>query len=103
MDTGRIKFGSTAVIVRQTRSAIRRFEFERSGLVGTHLALAGCRRERLLPRSKSGNGVAARRFGGIDGKEFACLVGGALAAGGWPSACNSPGASFLRTAGRTRR
>ena len=38
------------------------------------LALAGCRRERPLPRGKSGNGVAARRFGWIDGKEFARLV-----------------------------
>src|ERR1700685_2618521 len=77
-DTGRIKSGSMAVTVRRIRSAIRRLEFGlefgRSGL-GTCLALAGYRRERPLPRRKSGNGVAARRFGWIDAKEFACPVG----------------------------
>ena len=62
-------------------SAIRRFEFERSGLDAC-LALAGCRRERPLPRRKSGNGVAARRFGGIDGT----AVRRALVSALWPLA-----------------
>ena len=35
--------------------------------------------------------MAARRFGWIDGKEFACLVGRALAANGRPSARDAPG------------
>ena len=101
-DTGRIRSGSKAVTVRRIRSAIRRLEFERGGL-DTCLALAGCRRERPLPRRKSGNGVAARRFGWIDGQEFARLVGRAWAAGGRPSACNASDASSLRVADRARR
>jgi len=66
------------VIVRQIRSAIRRFEFERGGLAGTTwlwLAVVASG----LYTTKSGNGLAARRFGRIDGKEFARLVGRALA------------------------
>src|SRR6266436_6565724 len=101
-DTGRIRFGSMAGTVRRIRSAIRRFEFERSGL-DTCLALAGCRRERPLPRSKSGNGMAARRIGWIDGKEFACLDGCPLAANGRPSARDAPGDPPLCAAGRARR
>ena len=100
--TGRIRSGSMAGTVRRIRSAIRRFEFERSGL-DTCLAVAGRRRERPLPRSKSGNGVAARRFGWIDGQEFACLVGRAWAAGGRSSARDAPGASSLRAVDGTRR
>src|ERR1700731_2737386 len=91
-----------AETVRRIRSAIRRFEFERRGL-DTCLALAGCRREWPLPRSKSGNGVAARRFGWIDGKEFARLVGSALAALGRPSPGNALGAATLRVARRPCR
>src|ERR1700716_324314 len=101
-DTGPTRLGSTAETVRRTRSAIRRLEFERAGL-DTCLALAGCRRERPLPWSKSGNGVAARCFGWIDGKEFACLGGGALAAYGRPFACDAAGDPPLRAPGRARR
>src|SRR5882757_10176251 len=100
--TGRIRSGLTAVTVRQIRSAIRRFEYERSRL-DTRLALAGCRRERPLPRRKSGNGVAARRVGWIDGKEFARHAGRAWAASGRPSARDAAGDPSLRAAGRPRR
>ena len=93
MDTGRIRSGSTAATVRRIHSAIRRFEFERSGL-DTCLALAGCRRERPLPRRKPGNGLAARGFGGIDGKEFARAGGRALAAHGRPSARDARSCCF---------
>src|ERR1700733_3643784 len=102
MVTGRIRFGSTVVIVRRIHSAIRRFEFERSGL-DTYLALAGCRRERALPRNKPGNGVAARRFGWIDGKEFACPGSRALAANGRPPARDAPDDLSLRAVGYPRR
>src|SRR6266436_10426522 len=95
-DTGRIRFGSMAGTVRRIRSAIRRFEFERSGL-DTCLALAGCRCERPLPRGKSGNGMAARRFRWIDGKEFAFVDGRALAADGRPPAGDAIGDPSLRT------
>ena len=71
--------------VRRIRSAIRRFELERSGL-DTCLALARRRRERPLPRRKSGNGVAARPLGWIDGKEFASR---------WPAASGHLLATFL--------
>ena len=57
-------------LLDRIRSAIRRLEFERSGL-DTCLTLARCRRERPLPRSEPGNGLAARCFGRADGKEFA--------------------------------
>src|SRR5665213_109171 len=90
------------VTVQQIPSAIRRFEFERSRL-DAFLAVAGCHRERPLPRIKPGNGVAARRFGWIDGKEFACVGGRALAANGGPSACDSRRDLSLRSAGRPRR
>src|SRR5215212_11398869 len=83
--TARIKSGSTAVTVRRIRSAIRRFEFEHSRL-DTCLALAGCDRERPLPWRQPGHGVAARRFGWIDGKEPARPSGRALAAHDRPSA-----------------
>jgi hypothetical protein len=36
----------------------------------TYRALAGCRRERPLSRGEPGDGVAAGRFSGADGKEF---------------------------------
>ena len=85
MDTGRTRSGSRAVTARPIRSAIRRFEFERSGLDAC-LALAGCRRERPLPWSKSGDGVAARRFGGIDGTVSAGAGISAWTARGRPSA-----------------
>src|SRR5258708_6162272 len=102
MDTGRIRFGLMAGTARRILSTILRFEFERSGL-DTCLALAGCRRERPLPRSKPGNGVAARRFGWIDGKEFACLGSRALAANGRPPARDAPGDPSLRGVGYPRR
>src|SRR5215213_12024030 len=66
--TAHIRSGSTAVTVRRIHSAIRRFEGERSRLDAC-LALAGCDRERPLPRRQPGHGVAARRFGWTDGKE----------------------------------
>ena len=88
--------------VRRIRSAIRRFEFERSGLDAC-LALAGCRCERPLSRTKPGNGMAARRFGWIDGTEFACLIGRALAVSGRASARDPSGARSLRTPSRPRR
>src|ERR1700675_2787321 len=88
--------------VRRTRSAIRRFEFERSGL-DTRRALAGCRRERPLPRSKPGNGMAARRFGWIDEKRFARLGGRALAANGRPPARDARGDPPLCGVGYPRR
>src|SRR5256885_508936 len=68
MDTARIRSGSTAVTARRTRSAIRRFECECSRL-DAGLALAGCDRERPLPWRQPGHGVAARRFGWVDGKK----------------------------------
>ena len=60
-DTGRIRSGSKVGTAQRIHSAIRRFEFERSGL-DTYRALAGCRRERPLSRNESGDGMAARRF-----------------------------------------
>src|SRR5436305_9396344 len=77
--TGRTRSGLRAATARRIHSVIRRSEFERNGL-DTCLAVAGRDRERPLPRRQSGNGVAARRFGGIDAKEFACPGGRALAA-----------------------
>src|ERR1700687_1306418 len=91
-----------AVTVRRIHSAIRRLEFDRSGLDAC-LALAGCGRERPLPWCESGNGVAARCFGWIDGKEFARLVGRALAAGGRPPARDVARDPSVRAAGRSRR
>src|SRR3954466_10300560 len=75
---GLIRFGSTVATVRQIHSAIRRFEFERSGL-DTCLALAGRCRERALPRRESGNGLAARGFLRTNGTKFACVTDCALA------------------------
>ena len=69
-DIGRIRSGSTAVTARPIHSAIRRSEFERKR-IDDGLALAGGHRERPLSRRQPGNGVAARRFGGIDGTELA--------------------------------
>src|SRR5438045_9779260 len=91
-----------AVTARRIRSAIRRFKFERSEL-DTCLALAGCHCERPLPWRKPGNGLAARRFGRIDGKEFACVVGRARAAERRPFARNAAGDLPLCTAGRADR
>src|SRR6266511_4839234 len=99
--TAHIKSGSTAATVRRIRSATRRFEFERS-LLDTCLALAGCDRERPLPWRQPGHGVAAGRFGWIDGEEPACAGGGALAAHGRPSARDAPGDPAL-CAARCRR
>src|ERR1700716_1691565 len=101
-DTGRTRSGLRAVTARRIHSVIRRSEFERDGL-DTCRALAGCGREWPLPRRKPGNGVAARRFGWIDAKEFARVGGRALAANGRPSACNVPGHAALRAAGYDRR
>src|SRR6185503_4380576 len=101
-DTARIKSGSTAATVRRIRSAIPRFEFERS-LLDTCLALAGCHRERPLSRRQPGHGVAARRFGRIDGEEPAGAGSRALATHGRPSARNAPRDPSLRVAGYRRR
>src|SRR5207245_1797902 len=100
--TGRTKSGSTAATVRRIRSAIPRFEFERSQL-DTCLALAGCHRERPLSRRQPGHGVAARRFGWTDGKEPACSDGRALAAHGRPSARDAARHPSLRAIGCRRR
>src|SRR5450631_2169717 len=100
--TGRIRSGSTVVIVRRIRSAIRRPELDWSRL-DTGLALVGCRRERPLPRTQSGNGVAARRVGGIDGQESTGPAGRAWATGGRPSARDDAAAAAVRNADRPRR
>src|SRR4030088_1896179 len=50
-----------------------------------------------------GSGWAARRFGWIDGKEFACLGSRALAANGRPPARDAPGDPSLRGVGYPRR
>src|SRR5260221_1557867 len=97
MDTGRIRSGLRAATARPIRSAIRRFEFERSGL-DIYRALAGCRRKRPLPRGKPGDGVAARRLSRTDGKKFSRPRRGALAAIGRPSTGNALGAPALRVA-----
>ncbi len=73
-DTARTRSGSTVATARRIPSAIRRLELERSRLDAC-LALAGCRCERPLPRTQSGNGVAARRVGGTDGEESAGAAG----------------------------
>src|SRR5437764_5069987 len=91
-----------AVTARRIRSAIRRFKFERSEL-DTCLALAGCHRERPLPWRKPRNGLAARRVGRIDGKEFACLVGRARAADRRPFAGNAAGDPALCATGHADR
>src|SRR5215207_8334235 len=96
--TARIKSGSTAATVRRIRSAIHRFEGERSRLDAC-LALAGCDRERPLPRRQPGHGVAARRFRWTDGKEPAGAAGRAWAAHDRPSARDAAGDPALRAAG----
>src|ERR1700691_2640021 len=101
-NTARIKSGSRAATVRRIRSAIHRLEFEYSRL-DTGVALAGCHRERPLPRIKPGNGLAARRFGRIDGKEPACVGGRTWATGRRPFAGGAARAPSLRTGGRLRR
>src|SRR5258707_8313755 len=101
-DTARTRSGSTAATVRRIHSAIRRFEFEHSRL-DTCLALAGCHRERPLPWRQPGHGVAARRFGWIDGEESAGPGGGALAAHGRPSARDAARDPALRAARCRRR
>src|SRR3954447_17902157 len=100
--TGRTRSGSRAATARRIHSLTRRSEFERNGL-DTCLALAGRGRERPLPWRQSGNGMAARRFGRIDAKEFACLGGRALAADGRPSPRNLAGDPALRAAGHAGR
>src|SRR5258705_10595482 len=100
--TAHIKSGSTAATVRRIRSAIRGSEFERSRL-DTCLALAGCHRERPLPWRQPGHGVAARRFGWIDGKEPAGAGGRALAAYGRPPARDAAGDPAFRAARYRRR
>src|SRR5512144_470317 len=101
MATARTRSGSTAATVRRIRSATRRFEFER-GRLDTCVALAGCHRERPLSRTKSGNGVAARGFGRLDGKEPAGAGGRAGAAGGRPSARDAARPASLRAFDRHR-
>src|SRR5262245_3623068 len=88
-----------AAIAQRIRSAIRRFEFDRSGL-DTDWALAGCHCEWPLSRAEPGNGVAARRISRTDGKEFKSARGGTLAANGRPSPGNVRGDPSLRVAGR---
>src|SRR6478735_1627929 len=100
-DTGRTRSGSKAVTVRRIRSAIPRSEFERSRL-DTRLALAGCHRERSLSWRQPGHGVAARRFGWVDGTKSAGAGGRAWSVGGRPSACHANGDSALRAAGYGR-
>src|SRR3954453_2000645 len=90
------------VTARRIRSAIHRCELERGGL-DTRLALAGGGGERPLSRTESGNGLAARRFGWIDAKEFAGPGGCAWAAGGRPPARDVARDAPLCAAGRARR
>src|SRR5450755_5200972 len=102
MDTGRTRSGSRAATARPIPSAIRRFEFERSGLDACR-ALAGCRCERPLSRGQPRDGVAARRFGWTYGKKFSRPHIGALATMGWPSTGYALGSPTLRAARRARR
>src|ERR1700735_3732799 len=100
-DTARIKSGSRWATVRRIRSAIHRPEFEYSRL-DTGLALAGCHRERPLPRIEPGHGLGARRFGWIDAKEPARIDGRAWATGRRPFAGGAARGPSLRAAGRPR-
>src|SRR5882724_6196194 len=89
----RTRSGSTAATVRRIRSAIRRPEFDRSGL-DNRLAVARGYRERPLSRAQPGDGMAARRFGRPDGTR---------AARGRPSARDAACDPSLCAAGHARR
>src|SRR5215813_12727867 len=87
-----------AGIARRIRFAIHRSDFARTGLDASG-ALAGCSRERPLSRGEPGDGMAARRFSGADGKEVARPSGSALAADDRPFAGDARGAPSLRSTG----
>src|ERR1700730_17105708 len=69
----------------------------------TYRTLVGCRRERSLSWGEPRNGVAASRFGRVNGKEFARPRNSPLAANGRPSTGNVRGDPSLRAAGDPRR
>src|SRR6266542_363645 len=62
-------------------------------------ALASCRGERPLSRSEPGDGLAARRFSRIDGKELARSNCGTLAARRRPLSGDVSGDASLRVVG----